>query len=296
MSEKKYVWLKLKDDFFEDDTIAYIEEQENGIEYSNFYLKLCLKSLKTDGKLIRIVGETVIPYDVKSLAKLTRVSTDTVRVALEMFLRVGLLTKLETGEIYLSQINELIGKETRQAEIMRRKRALEKVEIDVESNDVTPMLLECYENVTLEKEKEKEKDKDKEVDKEADKEPPSASATSKIIKNVKQNRIFFENDPELNQEFQYFIDMRNSMKPKPTEHAIDLLIKELEKLSTDNGCFNRDIAIEIVKQSTRSSWKGLFPPKEQRSSSTPQKGKTAQELDSFYGMAKSWAERNRDEQ
>ena len=127
-------------------------------------------------------------------------------------------------------------------------------------------------------------------------ETPSASATSKIIKNVKQNRIFFENDPELNKEFQYFIDMRNSMKPKPTEHAIDLLIKELEKLSTDNGCFNRDIAIEIVKQSTRSSWKGLFPPKEQRNSSTPQKGKTAQELDSFYGMAKSWAERNRDEQ
>ena len=127
-------------------------------------------------------------------------------------------------------------------------------------------------------------------------ESPLASAPAKIIKNVKQNRIFFENDPELNQEFQYFIDMRNSMKPKPTEHAIDLLIKELEKLSTDNGCFNRDIAIEIVKQSTRSSWKGLFPPKEQRNSSTPQKGKTAQELDSFYGMAKSWAERNRDEQ
>ena len=64
MSEsKKYYWLKLKSDFFDDDTIKFIEEQENGIKYSNFYLKLCLKSLKTDGKLIRLVGETLIPYD-----------------------------------------------------------------------------------------------------------------------------------------------------------------------------------------------------------------------------------------
>ena len=67
---KKYYWLKLKNDFFDDDTIKFIEEQENGILYSNFYLKLCLKSLKNDGKLIRIVGNTLIPYDNKSLSKL----------------------------------------------------------------------------------------------------------------------------------------------------------------------------------------------------------------------------------
>ena len=34
MSEsKKYYWLKLKSDFFDDDTIKFIEEQENGIKY-----------------------------------------------------------------------------------------------------------------------------------------------------------------------------------------------------------------------------------------------------------------------
>ena len=52
---KRFYWLKLKEDFFDDETIRYIEEQENGIKYSNFYLKLCLKSLRTDGKLIRLV-------------------------------------------------------------------------------------------------------------------------------------------------------------------------------------------------------------------------------------------------
>ena len=29
MTDKKYYWLKLKEDFFEEDTISWIEEQEN---------------------------------------------------------------------------------------------------------------------------------------------------------------------------------------------------------------------------------------------------------------------------
>ena len=33
VSNKKYYWLKLKEDFFEEDTISWIEEQENGKEY-----------------------------------------------------------------------------------------------------------------------------------------------------------------------------------------------------------------------------------------------------------------------
>ena len=39
----KYYWLKLKEDFFEDDVINWIEVQPNGKDYCLFYLKLCLK-------------------------------------------------------------------------------------------------------------------------------------------------------------------------------------------------------------------------------------------------------------
>lgn len=148
---KKYYWLKLKSDFFDDDTIKFIEEQENGIKYSNFYLKLCLKSLKTDGKLIRLVGETLIPYDVNSLSKLTGVDFDTVRSAMQLFESIGLIKVLESGEIYLSQIDELIGSETDKAQIMRRIRAEKKV-----GNNVTQML--PY--IEIEKEIEKEKEID----------------------------------------------------------------------------------------------------------------------------------------
>ena len=137
---KRFYWLKLKSDFFEDDTIRFIEEQENGVLYVNFYLKLCLKSIINDGKLIRFVGNTLIPYDVKSLSKLTNTDVDTVMVAMELFKKIGLIEILDTGEIYLSQINEMIGSETDKAQLMRKKRAREKLE----SNIVTQTLPECY--------------------------------------------------------------------------------------------------------------------------------------------------------
>lgn len=177
-STKKYYWLRLKEDFFDDDTIQFIEEQENGIYYSNFYLKLCLKSIRTEGKLMRLIGSTLIPYDIKSLAKLTGVNVDTVAVAMKMFEAIGLVERLETGEIYLSQINEMIGSETDKAVIMRRKRAQEKLiigdaaplignNVTNESNIVTEPLPKCYTEIEKEIDKEirdREQRKDIETD------------------------------------------------------------------------------------------------------------------------------------
>lgn len=127
---KRYYWLKLPEDFYDDDTIQWIEDQENGAAYVNFYLKLLLKSLSDDGKLIRYVGQRLMPYDVRSLARLTNTDTDTVRVALELFVNIGLIERLETGEIYMSQIDEMIGKETESARRKRKYRARKAIEGD----------------------------------------------------------------------------------------------------------------------------------------------------------------------
>ena len=141
MSEtKRFYWLKLQEDFFEDDTIDFIESQENGEKYCLFYLKLCLKALKSEGKLIRYVGNMLIPYDEKGLAKLTRTDVDTVRCALALFDKIGLISRLDTGEIFINQLNEMVGTETDKAKLMRQKRAKEKLI----GNNVTPMLPECY--------------------------------------------------------------------------------------------------------------------------------------------------------
>ena len=172
--EKTYYWLKLKENFFEEDTIQFIEEQENGILYSNFYMKLCLKSLRNDGALVRIVGETLIPYDYKSLSRLTGVHIDTVMVAMQLFENIGLVKRLETGEIYLNQIKEMVGKETKDAERMRKLRAKKNKCLSLQTeqcaNNVhlkTNNVQKCSPNVQkcsteIEKEKELEKELEKE--------------------------------------------------------------------------------------------------------------------------------------
>ena len=191
-SNKRYYWLKLKEDFFEDDTIQWLEEQENGKEYVIFYLKLALKSLDGDGKLIRYVGETLIPYDVKALSKLTNTSPDTVAVAMKTFIEIGLVSRLEGGEIYMNQIQEMVGSETRAAESMRRLRAEEKSQKQLENNSGNNVT-ECYpELLEIEIEKDKELDKDKELGVKKDKEY-SMDLKEKKEKEVKHKYGEFNN-------------------------------------------------------------------------------------------------------
>ena len=153
---KRYYWLKLKEDFFDEDTIEWLEEQENGLEYSHFYLKLCLKSLRTNGELIRSVGNVFIPYDAKKLSEITKTDIDTVKVAMDIFKKIGLIDILDGGIIKLNQLGELVGSETDKAAMMRRKRTIEQGgnNVTLIGNNVTGMLP----HIELEIDKEKEKD------------------------------------------------------------------------------------------------------------------------------------------
>ena len=225
---KKYYWLKLKNDFFEDDTIQFIEEQENGYKYVNFYLKLCLKSLKSDGTLIRLVGETLIPYDVKSLAKLTNTDVDIVRVAMDLFKKIGLIKVYDSGEIYLTQIKEMIGSETEKAQIMRKTRARKSI-----GNNVTRMLPECYTEIEI------EKDIDIEIEKEK----------RKTFKGVIDSYTSYQ---PLKESLTAYVDMRKKMKGY-TIQALELNLKELDKLAIDD-----DTKMSIVNQSISHTWKGFY--------------------------------------
>lgn len=152
--ETKFYWLQLKEDFFEDDAIEWLEEQQpNGRDYAYFYLKLCLKSLKSNGILIRQVGNILIPYDNQKLAELTRMDFDTVTVAMELLKQIGLVQILENGEIYITQLENLIGSTSKgafkkQLQLARRR------ELELGWN-------EGGKNSTKDKDKDKTKDKDK---------------------------------------------------------------------------------------------------------------------------------------
>lgn len=134
--DTKFYWLLLKEDFFEDDAIEWLEEQKpNGRDYAYFYLKLCLKSLKTNGILVRNVGNILIPYDNKKLAEITKIEFDTVAVAMELLKKIGLVQVLEQGEIYLPKLENLIGSKSLGAFKKQQQRLLKNEEEDIERTE-----------------------------------------------------------------------------------------------------------------------------------------------------------------
>ena len=124
---KRYYWLKLKEDFFDEDTMGWLEEQDNGKEYCLFYLKLCLKSLKSDGVLVRKVGDMLIPYDIAKIAEITKTQVDIANGALNLLKQIGYIQVLDSGGLFLTQIEYMTGSETDAAERQRKSRANKRV-------------------------------------------------------------------------------------------------------------------------------------------------------------------------
>lgn len=170
---KKYYWLKLKEDFFDDDSISWLEEQPKGKEYALFYLKLCLKSLKTDGILIRTVGTMLVPYDMKKLSEITKTDFDTVVVAMELLKNIGLVEIFENGEIFLPGLQQMVGSESQWAKYKRKADELENFQSESKHRE-----LENFQHSSNEVPKNLHTEiRDKEIEKEIEKriivEPPA---------------------------------------------------------------------------------------------------------------------------
>lgn len=105
----RYYWLKFNENFFESDVVEWLEDQENGEKYVLLYLKLCLKSLKTDGALVRQVGKMTIQHTAESIAKQTQFDIEIVESALALFEQIGLIEKNDKGERYLPEVANMTG-------------------------------------------------------------------------------------------------------------------------------------------------------------------------------------------
>lgn len=251
-NNKKYHWLKLKQDFFEDDTIFWLEEQENGKNYVIFYLKLCLKSLQDNGQLIRYVGERLIPYDVKALARLTNTSPDTVAVAMKIFLEIGLVENLETGEIYMTQINEMIGTETDSARRVRKHRARKKA---LEKSGKSKSL-QCNSQVTksnteLERETEEDIKEELQQDKKL-----NSEKTADADYELDQLNIFYQNNfSNLTEHIKQ--DLERWMKNIGSELVLEALKRSVEAEK------NYNYAKGIMKNWKKNSFKTIEDIKKQ---------------------------------
>ena len=184
---KKYYYLKLKENFFDTDEMIILESMPDGHLYSNILLKLYLRSLKNEGKLM---FNDRIPYNATMLSQITRHSVGTVEKALNIFKELSLIDILDTGAIYMLDIQNYIGKSTTEAD---RKR-LYRQKIDGEkflltgqkgghlsghSSDISPPEKERELDIDIDIEKEREREENKKNEDESSN-PPSKSKKFKI--------------------------------------------------------------------------------------------------------------------
>ena len=162
---KKYYYMKLKENFFSDDSIVILEGMPDGYLYSNILLKLYLKSIKNQGKLVL---NDYIPYSPTMLAQLTGHNVGVMEKALTIFKQLGLIDVLDNGAIYMLDIQNFIGKSSTEADRIRAYRnkiAAEKQPQLPENTEGVQM----YDKSTPEIEKEIETDIDIETEKEIEK-------------------------------------------------------------------------------------------------------------------------------
>lgn len=126
---KNYYYLKLKENFFEEDSIKILESMENGYLYSNILLKLYLKALKNNGKLI---FNDFIPYDAKMLSTITGHNVDVVEKAVKIFQAMHLIDILDNGAMYMLDMQTMIGSIT--SEGIRKAEYREKIKLEKQSS------------------------------------------------------------------------------------------------------------------------------------------------------------------
>ena len=147
---KKYYYLKLKDNFFESEELVILQSMPDGYIYSDILMKLYLKSLKSEG---RLMFKEHIPYNPTMLATVVRHPVALVEKALTLFKDLGLVDVLDNGAIFMLDIQNFIGKGSSEADRVKQYRERIKNEKKLLhcTNDV-----QTYENRTPEKEIEKE--------------------------------------------------------------------------------------------------------------------------------------------
>lgn len=235
---KRYYWLKLPKDFFEDKAIKRLRQIAGGDTYTIIYLKMLLKSMEDDGKLFyEGIEDTIcdeIALDINENA-------DDVQVTISYLEKKGLLIVTDS-EVELTRLTEMVGSESAVTERVRKHREAQKL---LQCNDSVLQGNTIETKCNTEKEIEKSRE-DTEIDTKKKKKSAKADLNGMIDS--------FTGNEELKEALKAFLDMRKSIKkPIQTEYAFKLALNKLKQLSDIDS-----IRIEIVNQSVEHNWRTFY--------------------------------------
>lgn len=231
------------------DTIDYFMSQPDGANYVVLYQMLCLKTINTEGRLSRQIGEIIIPFDVEKIQRDCKwFSIDTIRVALNLYRQVGLIYEDVDGTLVMADHENLVGSETDYAEKNRRMRANQQAQLgDGSGHNVScPVSPPVPEVVPTEN-----RDRDKSTEN-RDKRPETRGKEKKAD-------AFSElagGDTELLEALKDFEKMRNSVKKPMTDRAKKMLVNKLQRE------FTPSVWIAVLDQSIKNCWLDVYPLKD----------------------------------
>lgn len=122
MAEKRYYWLKLKEDYFNSPKIKKLRKIAGGDTYTIIYLKMQLLSIKNNGI---IEFEKIEPTFQEELALKLDEDVENVSVTLAYLQTQGLIDMNENNEFLLLEASNNIGSESESAERVRQFRERE---------------------------------------------------------------------------------------------------------------------------------------------------------------------------
>lgn len=187
---KKYYYMRLNESYFDSDEQILLESMPDGYLYSNILLKLYLKSLKRDGLLM---FNDRIPYNAQMIASITRHQIGTVEKALNIFQQLGIVEIMDSGAIYMLDVQNFVGKTSTEADRIRAYRtrieSAKKALPDAPCTNVTDGSYICTPEIEIEKEI-KNRDRDKERD------AASAIASAKPVRHKygQYNNVLLSDD------------------------------------------------------------------------------------------------------
>ena len=155
---KKYYYLRVKENFYDSDEMIILESMPDGFLYSNILIKLYLRSLKNNGKLM---FNDRIPFNSEMLSKITRHPVAVVEKAVSIFKEMNLIDVLDNGAIFMLDIESFIGKSNTEADrkrnyrrrIEKEKQKLSLGHLSGQMSDEYPPEIEIEKEIELEKER-----------------------------------------------------------------------------------------------------------------------------------------------
>ena len=135
-TEKRFYWLKLKKNFFQQHQIKVLKSLPNGRLYALIYLELMAESTSHEGELRY---SKMLPYDIVTLSAVIDEDKDNVEKAIETLINLELVEILDDGTIYLNEVKRMVDSAVDNDNANRQRRFREKQKAKE---------LECYDSVT----------------------------------------------------------------------------------------------------------------------------------------------------